>query len=169
MKRAVPTAEPVRSLARAEDDRLLRLRRVAWILDRSIPIGGGRRIGLDPLLGLFPGFGDAAGAVMSTYIVYEAARIGTPWRVIARMVVNIIIEGVVGAIPLLGDIFDAVWQANIRNLRLVEAAYRPERRERAPRRLFIGALILAVALVALILVLAGAILHALWTYFNGLR
>ena len=97
-----------------------RLRRLAWLLDSSIRIPGTRwTVGIDALIGLVPGLGDAAGVLLSSYIVYEAARMGAAKGVLARMVLNVAIEGVVGAIPILGDLFDAGFKANQRNIRLL--------------------------------------------------
>jgi hypothetical protein len=147
--------------------RLRRLRVMAWLLDRSIPIGGGRRIGLDPILGLIPGVGDWLGAVLSSWLVYEAMRLGVPVRVLARMGVNIAIDAAVGVVPLLGDIFDATWQANQRNLRLVERHYDPRRTPRSLR----GVAVVFLGVVALILaalgVLATLLARMIWALFAG--
>lgn len=97
-----------------------RLRRLAWLLDSSIRIPGTRwTVGIDALIGLVPGLGDAVGVLLSSYIVYQAARLGATRGVLARMVLNIAIEGLVGAIPILGDLFDAGFKANQRNIRLL--------------------------------------------------
>lgn len=106
--------------------RLKRLRTLSWVLDRSIPVGRWR-IGLDPILGVLPGLGDWIGAIMSLYVVYESARMGAPARTLARMGGNILVETLVGSIPILGDLFDAAWQANTRNLALIERHYAEER------------------------------------------
>lgn len=99
-----------------------RLRRLAWLLDSSIRIPGTRfTIGLDPLLGLFPVAGDLLGALISSYIVIQAARLGAPSTLLLRMALNIAIEGVFGALPVAGDVFDAAWKANQRNVRLLDA------------------------------------------------
>ena len=99
--------------------RLQRLRTLAWLLDRSIPIGRWR-IGLDPILGILPGAGDWIGAVLSLYVVYESARLGAPARLLARMGGNILLEALIGTVPILGDLFDFAWQANSRNFALIE-------------------------------------------------
>ena len=130
--------------------RLKRLRVMAWLLDRSIPIGGGWRIGLDPLLGLLPGAGDALGALFSVSILYDAARLGLPWRVLVRMAGNILIEAVVGLLPVFGDLFDFVWQANMRNLRLVEKFYHPRQSPRSGRQIALALGLFALLLLALI-------------------
>jgi hypothetical protein len=139
------TPIPPHSVPNDAATRLRRLRGLAWFLDRSIPIGR-YRIGLDPIFGLLPGAGDWLGAVLSLYIVYEGARLGLPASVLARMGGNILLEAIVGVIPLLGDLFDLAWQANTRNLALVERHYKPTRQGR-PLRTFWFALLAIVALV----------------------
>ncbi len=139
--------------------RLRRLRRTAWVLDRSIPIGGGRRIGLDPLFGLIPGLGDWLGALLSLYVIYEGTRLGIPFRVLARMGLNVTVEALVGTVPVAGDLFDFAWQANMRNLRLVESHYRPELRPRPLRRILAGFVFAAGFLLALV---AAAIAGVFW-------
>ena len=131
--------------------RLRRLRGLSWLLDRSIPVGRWR-IGLDPLIGIFPGIGDWVGGVLSLYVVYEGARLGLPNHVLARMMGNVLVETLVGVVPVLGDLFDFVWQANTRNLALVERHYRPELRERSLRR--IGGWLLGLAVFVLLLTAA---------------
>ena len=97
-----------------------RLRRLAWLLDSSMRIPGTRwTVGIDALIGLVPVLGDAAGVILSSYILFEAARMGASRGVLARMALNIAIEGLIGSIPLLGDLFDAGFKANQRNIRLL--------------------------------------------------
>jgi len=105
-----------------DEARLKRVRLLSRLLDEQFRIPGTtQRIGLDGLLGLIPGVGDAAGALLSTYILYEAIRLGTPTSVLLRMVANIGIDTVVGAIPVAGDIFDIAWKANKKNAVLLHA------------------------------------------------
>jgi hypothetical protein len=93
------------------------------MLDTSIPLplpfAKNFRIGLDAIIGLIPGVGDVLGGLLSSIIVLEAWRFGAPKRTLARMGFNVLAEVVVGAVPFLGDIFDASWKANVRNLRLM--------------------------------------------------
>ena len=93
---------------------------VAYILDEGfrIPVIG-YRIGIDPLLGILPGAGDALSGGVSLYIVVEAARLGLSYTTLLRMVANITLDVLVGTIPLIGDLFDVVWKANTRNFELV--------------------------------------------------
>lgn len=145
--------------------RLRRLRTMAWVLDGSIPIGGGRSIGLDPIIGLIPGVGDWLGAVLSSWLVYEAMRLGVPRRVLVRMGVNVAIEAAVGVVPLLGDIFDATWKANHRNLRLVELHYDPRRPPRSLRG--VGGIIVfgGTLLLTGLGVLAFLLVRLIWALF----
>lgn len=139
-----------------------RLRQLAWLLDSSIPIPGTRlTIGIDALLGLFPVLGDLVGVVISSYIVNEAARLGAPRTVLLRMAVNVGVEGVIGIVPFAGDVFDAAWKANQRNVRLLDQWLdRPAKTERTSR-LFGAALVLALA-VLLALLAAGGFLLVRW-------
>jgi hypothetical protein len=91
------------------------------VLDASIRVPGTSfRFGLDPVIGLIPGLGDAIGTVLSGYIVVEATRLGASLSVLFRMLSNIAIEAIVGLIPGVGDAFDVFWKSNTRNLRLLE-------------------------------------------------
>jgi hypothetical protein len=96
------------------------LEKLAWILDSVIPIPGTNwRIGLDGLIGLIPGVGDISAGAISTYILYQALRMGVPTMVVGRMLLNIVMESVVGVIPFFGDIFDFAFKANKRNVELL--------------------------------------------------
>ncbi|MEQ9621868.1 DUF4112 domain-containing protein [Coleofasciculus chthonoplastes] len=100
---------------------LKRLRRLSHLLDNAIPIPGTPwRFGLDPVLGLLPGAGDFLGTAFSTYIVLEAARIGIPRSLLGQMVINILLDTVIGSVPVVGDIADATWKANAKNIELLE-------------------------------------------------
>jgi hypothetical protein len=143
------------------DPRLVRMRRLAWLLDRSIPIGP-YRIGLDPLIGLIPGAGDVVGAGLSMWILVDAARIGIPVPVLLRMVGNILLELLVGAFPVVGDVFDFAWRANVRNLRLVDRHFDPLRAERPPKRIVWGVVALAIGTILGVLVAVLFVLRALW-------
>lgn len=139
------------------DPRLARLQRLAHGLDASIPLPFGARIGWDAIIGLVPGFGDGAGAMLSAYIVIEAALIGVSPAVLVRMVGNVAIEALVGAIPFLGDVFDAAWKANLKNVRLLEQHLAgPDRARRASALWIVGA---AATLFGL---LFGAVVLAIW-------
>jgi hypothetical protein len=138
------------------DAAVRRLDALAHLLDDSIPIPGtGMRFGLDALIGLIPAAGDAVGGVLSSYIVLEAARLGVGVPVLGRMLLNLVVDLVVGAVPFLGDLFDAGWKANDRNLRLVHRALDAPG---ATRRS--SAAVLGGVLVALLLIFGAGLLLA---------
>lgn len=97
-----------------------RLKRLAWFLDSSIRLPGGFRIGAESIVGLIPGIGDTIGALVSSYIVFEAAKLGVSKSILFKMIGNVILETVVGIIPIVGDIFDMAYKANMRNVLLLE-------------------------------------------------
>jgi hypothetical protein len=97
-----------------------RLDKLATLLDSLIVIPGTNiRLGADAALGLVPGIGDAATTALALYIVYEGHRLGLPKTKLARMLGNVALDGLVGAIPILGDIFDLAFKSNRRNLRIL--------------------------------------------------
>lgn len=99
--------------------RIHRLERLAGLLDDRFRVPGTRwRFGFDSLIGLVPGIGDAAGAAIGIYIISEAARMGVPKRVVLRMLANTGIDTVLGTFPLVGDLFDAGYKSNLRNVSL---------------------------------------------------
>jgi len=105
----------------AVSDPAARARALARLLDSAFRIPGtGVTVGLDPILGLFPGLGDLAGAVASGYIVLTAARLGAPKAVLAKMLLNLGTDTLVGSVPVLGDLFDVGFRANIRNTELLD-------------------------------------------------
>lgn len=106
-------------MIRSSPERLRKLHRLAWILDASIPLPGGYRIGIDPIVGLVPGLGDTLGALLAAAIVNEARRVGAPTSVLLRMIGNVLVDALVGTIPVAGDIFDAGFKANLRNYALL--------------------------------------------------
>ena len=117
--------------------RLNRMRFLSRLLDNSILLPGGMRIGIDPLIGLLPGIGDFLGALLSLSIVYDAARLGVRKRAIGQMLGNVVIDTAISSFPVAGDLFDAAWKANARNLRLVELEYSPVMKERPARAIFV--------------------------------
>ncbi len=102
---------------------IAKLRGLAWMLDTALPLplpwSKDFRIGLDALIGIIPGIGDVMGAILSGLILREAWRMGAPLPTMAKMTGNVLLELFVGAIPFLGDAFDAAYKANVRNLRIM--------------------------------------------------
>ena len=99
-----------------------RMRFVARLLDDSIRLPGTKfKIGLDPIIGVLPVAGDAVAAALSGYIVLESARLGVSYLTLLRMLANVGVDFAVGSVPVVGDVFDAAWKANVRNLQLALA------------------------------------------------
>jgi hypothetical protein len=141
-----------------------RLGRLAWLLDSAFLLPGTRfRFGLDALIGLIPGLGDALGVLISSYIIREAARAGAPTSVLMRMALNVAVEGVFGLIPVAGDIFDAAWKANQRNVALLEAVVENPRRAARSSRMVVGLVLTAlVLLLAAVALLGFVVMRAVW-------
>ena len=109
------------ALPQSRAQRIARLDALATLLDSAFLIPGTNiRFGLDALIGLVPGIGDAITTLISLYIVREARALGASRLVIARMLVNVAIDGVVGAVPLIGDVVDVAWRSNRRNMALLQ-------------------------------------------------
>ena len=127
---------------------LVALRKFAFLMDQAFPIPGTNiRVGFDAVLGLIPGIGDVLGAVLSTWIIAGALRHRVPVRVILRMVANVAIDLIFGAVPVAGDVFDFLYEENMMNMRLLE---KHRDRTRPPRRSGEIALMLAVIIAFLV-------------------
>lgn len=146
---------------RAPDD----VRQIATWLDNAVRIPGTDwRVGLDPLLGLAPGLGDTVSSVLSGWIVVRAAGLGASPATLARMTGNVLVDALVGSVPVLGDMFDFGFKANQRNLALLEGHLAdPARRRVVDRRL-----VIAVAVVA-VLVPVGLAALVGWLVFAAVR
>ena len=102
---------------RAAIDQIDRLSR---LLDSAFAIPGTRiRFGVEALLRAIPGIGDVAASALSRWVLYEAWRLGVPRSLLVRMIANVLVEGIAGAVPVAGDLFDIAWRANRRNVRLL--------------------------------------------------
>jgi hypothetical protein len=111
-----PSAAPLSQAAR-----LTRLRRLAWLIDAAFRVPGTRfRFGLNSLIGLTPAAGDALLAAVSLYIVWEARALGVPRPKLMKMLANVGVETLAGTVPIVGDLFDMTFKANLRNLAIIE-------------------------------------------------
>jgi len=111
---AIKTAGPRR------EDAVARITLVAKLMDSAFLVPGlNRRVGLDAVLGLVPGVGDALSAAIASYIIWEARQLGLPRWKIARMIGNVAMDTAIGAVPFAGDVFDVFFKANERNLRII--------------------------------------------------
>lgn len=131
---------------------LRRVQQLTRVLDTAITVPGTRvRLGLDALLGLIPGAGDALSAALSAYPLVIAVRHRLPGAVITRLLGNIVLDAIVGTVPIIGDLFDIGFKANVRNRRLIERyAEQPARvtgRSRAALWIVGGAVALTITSV----------------------
>ena len=119
--RIEPESETAADLQPREQAALDRIRRLSTVLDDAVRVPGTNvRVGLDPVLGIVPGAGDAIAAAISLYVVFEAYRLDAPRSMLAKMVGLLAVDAVIGSIPLLGPVFDAFWKANAWNAKSLE-------------------------------------------------
>ena len=143
-----------------------RLRKLTRLMDNAIAIPGTKfRFGLDPILGLLPGAGDLIGTALSAYIVIEALRLGLPRETLGKMVGNILLESVVGTVPVVGDWFDFAWKANVKNLELIETHLGVTDTTKPVNKwliflLVVGFLIIGIGLVTLSVIVFKLLLNA---------
>lgn len=129
------------------------LERLGWVMDDlfRVPVLGWR-FGLDALVGLIPGFGDTATSLVSFYILASAVRYRVPKITLLRMGLNIGIDYLLGSVPLVGDLFDAVWKSNQMNVALLKeratVSAEEARKGKASDWLFVFGIIAALVLLA---------------------
>ena len=139
------------------------LERLSYLLDGLFRVPGtGWRFGLDALVGLIPGFGDAATSLASFYILAAGVRYRVPKVTLLRMGINIAIDYIIGAVPVIGDMFDFAWKSNNMNLELIRkratvSSAAEAQKGRKSDWLFVGLIILF-----LIALLFGTIFLALY-------
>jgi hypothetical protein len=110
--------------ARARRAAFDRLDRLATLFDVAFVLPGTEvRFGVESLLRLIPGIGDAAASALSCYLLLEAYKLGVPRTLLARMIANVVLEGTMGAVPFAGDAFDVFFRANRRNVALIRAHF----------------------------------------------
>ena len=130
---------------------------LAKILDTAVKIPGTPfYLGLDPLLGLIPGIGDMLANLIGTVILVLAARLHVPQIVMARMSLNLLINGAVGAIPIAGDLFSIWFRSHARNAELLRRAATQPHRETQLARLYVAGII-GGTIVLLLLAIAAVL------------
>jgi hypothetical protein len=140
---------------------LEKLRAIARLFDQAFPIPGTKwRFGIDALFGLVPGMGDVVGALVAVYALRVARTLGAPGAVQMHMLGNIALDALIGAVPVIGDLFDFVFKAQTRNLALLdEWVGSPERTTRRSRR---GLLLIPLAVLV---VFAGLTMLGVWLMY----
>lgn len=152
------TARPVPAAATFDNDERLRwVERISHLLDSQFSVPGtGWRFGLDPLLSFIPIVGGIPSLAISGVLIMTMMRHGASGSVVVRMVLNVLLDTLVGAIPVLGTIFDFAYKANDRNVRLLRAHYQEGKYQGSGKGL------LAVSVLGLLTLLA-LLLWGLWT------
>jgi hypothetical protein len=131
--------------------RIAVLRNGARLLDSAFLIPKlNVRFGLDPILGLLPGLGDLVSPIFTIGIILQARELGVPRVVLARMVLNVAIDGLIGVVPFAGDLFDVAWRANERNMDLLDQHAYEERLPSTGDWLVVGLAVLALAGLAVL-------------------
>ncbi len=155
--------DSVRTAPAAPPANISGTRQLARLLDEVVRVPGTNiRFGLDAVLGLIPGAGDILGGMLSAFIILQAAKLGAPRSVLARMVMNVAIDSIVGAVPILGDLFDVGWKSNTRNAALLERyAERPQSTRSTSRLTVIAAIAIVLTLVVVMIALVIAIVRGL--------
>jgi len=166
MKR--PPVVRLRRLTPAQEQRLELFRRVSRLLDSAMTVPGTSiRVGLDPILGLFPGLGDLVSPIFTMGILWQARELGVPRVVQLRMILNVAIDTIIGVVPLIGDVFDVAWRANDRNMALLDRHAREEHRPSSGDWVFVFAAITLLALLAITpLVLLGWVTALSFRFFS---
>jgi hypothetical protein len=143
---------------------LVALRRFAYLMDEAFTVPGTRiRMGLDALLGLIPGIGDVIAAVLSTWIIAGALRHRVRPLVIARMVLNVAIDLIFGAVPVAGDVFDFLYEENMMNMRLLEKHRDRHRPPRSAREIaFVLTCIVAFLVLLAVSLVIAVVALAIW-------
>ncbi len=142
------------------------VRRLAWILDDAFSVPGtqGRRVGVDGMLTLVPVVGDLAGLGLSMVVVLAGVGAGVSLPTTLRMLLNVGFESLAGLVPFGGALFDMVYKANNRNVRLIEQDLSDRRRTRRSSAAVLGmtVLVLAVGAVMTVLVMMAGVALLVW-------
>ena len=112
----------IKAAVPSPDAAVRRLQTVANVLDSAFVVPGTRqRVGIDAIIGLIPGLGDILTTLLSSYIIWEARNLGVSRFALARMMANLGVHAAVGSLPLVGDLFDAFFRVNQRNMRILRS------------------------------------------------
>jgi hypothetical protein len=126
------------------------LRKVAQLLDSAFVIPGtSYRVGLDPILGLMPGLGDLVSPLFTIGVLWQARDLAIPRVVLLRMIFNVAIDSLLGAVPVVGDLFDFAWKANNKNLALLERHAQEEHAPSGGDWLFVGLMVALLVFIAI--------------------
>lgn len=141
--------------------------KIAWLLDKSIQLPGGYRVGLDAILGLIPGVGDTLGLVLSSWIIWQGFREGASKSLLVWMLINVGIDSLVGMVPVVGDLFDFVWKANDKNVELLEQHRQNQAvAKKASQRYLLGVGLIAALLCMVLFLGSVQLLMMIWGWLS---
>ena len=139
-----------------QDNRLKWVEKLSYLLDEQFRLPGTRfRFGLDPVMNLIPFLGDMSGFLISAALVLTMAKNGASSKIVTLMGINIVLDATIGAIPIIGQIFDFFFKANSRNIRLLKEHYHEGKHQGSGRSILI-------ALAILLLVIFVLLIYAMW-------
>ncbi|RSK41236.1 DUF4112 domain-containing protein [Hymenobacter perfusus] len=145
------------------DNRLLWVERTARLLDSQFRVPGTTwRFGLDPIMGLIPVVGGLPSLAISGILILTMLRHGASGQLVVRMVLNVLLDTVIGAIPVVGNIFDFAYKANDRNVRLLRAHYQEGKHQGSGRGL-------VLLILLLLLLMGGALVWGAWALWHWAR
>ena len=138
---------------------LAHINRLAKLMDNQFTIPGtGIRFGLDSVLGLIPGAGDLSTFAVSGYMLWIMAQNGASGFLLARMALNILIDAIIGVVPIIGDIFDIAFKANIRNMKLMQEHYKEGRHNGSAWKVIFPILLILFVFIAAFIYLSYKLL-----------
>ena len=145
-------------LSDSGDPRLKTVRAISKLMDEQFSVGG-FKFGLDPILNFIPVLGDVSGYLMSIGLIITMARHGASGKLVAKMVVNATLDAFIGAIPVLGWVFDFVYKANTRNVQLLTAHYTEGKHQGSARSVILTVLLVTGIILVLLVILAVKVLQ----------
>ena len=136
---------------------------LARLMDAQFRVPGTNfRFGLDAIIGLIPGGGDLSTFAVSGYMLWVMAKNGASGYVLARMVLNVLLDTIIGSIPIIGDVFDMFYKSNMRNLSLMQEHYREGRHRGSAWKVIIPVLIVLFLIIAGVIWLTYRLLASLF-------
>ena len=143
---AIPRSRPDALNPEIVDPRIADVEALARWMDYAFTLPGGFQFGLAGLIGVVPGIGDIMDSLLSLYIIIRAVKLRIPRVAVARMLVNVAIEAIAGAVPFIGNLFDVAFKANRRNYFLLKNHMAQPERQRSADWWFIGIMLVLAAL-----------------------
>lgn len=143
---------------------------LARLMDAQFRVPGTNfRFGLDALIGLIPGGGDLSTFAVSGYMLWVMAKNGASGYVLARMILNVLLDTVIGSIPIIGDLFDMVYKSNMRNMRLMQQHYQEGRHRGSAWKVIVPVLIVLFLVIVAFIYLSYRLLAGLFNWGSSLN